>query len=177
MDIEKTWAELQTLPSLILKINKRDKSSIQILNKLNLSLFGESVIAGCSNCHIKAFRKLTSLTYQNLIDMNNKKFKLKKGITIEFPVRGGKFYNSETLTDDLARIILVNHPEMKQHFASVPVEQEPGSLKEEVKANVSDEKPLDKMNKKELQAEYVAAIGEAPSPDLTKAELIKEING
>lgn len=148
MDIEKIWQEIQVLPSLILKINKRDKSAIAILNKLNLSLFGESVIAGCSNCHIKSYRKITSLTYQNLIDMSNKKYKLKKGITIEFPVRGGKHYNDETLTDELAKEILINHPEMKQHFANIPVEVPVQEPKEEpVKELKKEEKKADKKAK------------------------------
>lgn len=163
MEVAKIWEDLQELPQLVIKIGKKDSEAISKLDKLSRIIYGKPVAAGCSNCHTQAYIKLTSLTYEKLTEMAERKFKLKKGITIEYPVRSGNFFNQETLTDDQAEKYLAAVPSGSKHFEVIPDKE-------------SDEKPLDKMNKEELQAVYKKEFGEDPAENLTKADLIKEIN-
>jgi len=120
MDINLVFEQIQSLNSMIYAINKRQPEAIRLLDRLNRWVFGESVTAGCTNCHIKAFKKLTSLTLQDLEAMSNKKFELKKGLLVEYPFRSGKFYVSETMTDDIAAKYLTDHPHKVDQFARVP---------------------------------------------------------
>lgn len=176
MNIEQTWQDIQSLPGLIYKINKKDNEAIQLLDKLSRILFSEPVIAGCSNCHIKAYHKLTNLTYQNLIEMEQRQFKLKKNIALEYPRRSGMHFNSETLTDAMAKDYLINHPDGVSNFDVFPMDQN-GNLKlhEDAIQVVDEEKSLDKMNKTELQEKYKEVTGDEPEESLTKKELISVI--
>lgn len=163
MDINQLFADIQELNNLIYKINKREPSAISELNRLNRILFGEVVTAGCSNCHIKAFRKLTSLTISDLKAMENQKFKIKKDVLVEYPFRSGQFFSSALgVSNELAIEYLTNHPDKLSQF-----EVYPGSE--------SESKELDKMNKTELQAKYKSIIGSDPDDSLTKKELIEAI--
>lgn len=158
MDIEKIWSEIQELPNLVIKIGKKDCESIEKLDRLSRLLFSKSVQAGCSNCHTKAYIKLTNLTKQNLIDMGSKKYILKDGITVEYPVRSANFFNRETLTDENAIKFLKEVPSGVQYFESIP--------------EANEDKELHKMNKEGLRAEYKAVFGEDAKEELTKAELL-----
>lgn len=122
MDINLVFEQIQSLNGMIYAINKREPEAIRLLDKLNRQLFGESVVINCSNCHIKAFKKLTSLTIQDLQAMSEKRFKLKKGILVEFPFRSGNFYVAETMTDEISERYLRTHPQMVKQFASYPAD-------------------------------------------------------
>ncbi|MDF3076125.1 MAG: hypothetical protein K0S09_14 [Sphingobacteriaceae bacterium] len=163
MDVEQTWQELQQLPSLIVKINQREKEALHLLYRLSKRVLGEAVTASCSNCHIKAFHKLTSITYQNLIDMSEQKFKLKKGVLID-PENNGQHYSNANLTDEIAAKILAKNPKLEKYFESV------GTI-----GKAHDENDLSKLNKAELQAKYQEKFGEEADDKLTKAELTKAI--
>lgn len=141
MDVQSVYDEIQTLPSLILQINKREHSAIAILNRLNRLLFGESVVAGCTNCHIKAYHKLTSLTIKDLEVMNARKFKLNKNITIENPIRSGRFFNDSTMTDEIARDFLLNNPKGVVHFSEYPKDAE-GNLQLFEAVEIKEEQPV-----------------------------------
>lgn len=176
MDVQSVYERLQQLPSLILKINKREREAISILNGLSRLLFGETVVAGCTNCHIKAYHKLTSLTLKDLEVMNARKFKLNKGITIESPVRSGQYFNDATMTDEIAKDFLLNNPKGIKHFAEYPKDAE-GNLQlvEPVAEVIEEGKPLSKMNKAELQEKYLEVTGKEAEEDLNKANLIELI--
>lgn len=52
--------------------------------------------------------------------MSEKRFKLKKGITLEYPVRAGNFYNANTLTDEIAAEYLAGNPKGVSNFEEYP---------------------------------------------------------
>lgn len=177
MTTEQLYEELQGLNNLIYQINKRQPEAIQKLNRLNRMIYGETVTAGCSNCHIKAFNKLTSLTIEDLEIMENQNFKLKKGVLLEYPHMSGQFYSSVRGIDDkTATAYLEQFPKKLTSF-----EKYPGSDSESKELDLSAieaepaGKDLSKMNKADLQTEYEKVKGEKPDDSLTKAELIKAI--
>jgi hypothetical protein len=188
MNTEEVFLQLQALNGLIIKITKREPEAIAELNRLYRILYGETVTAGCSNCHIKAFHKLTSLTIDDLNTMNDQNFKIKKGVLVEYPFQSGQFFSAALgVSDELATEYLTAHPQMIEQF-----EVYPGSESEskeldlsllETPADLSEngddengEKPLSRMNKTELQSEYLKVLGTQPDEELTKAQLTEAIN-
>lgn len=120
MDVNLVFEQIQSLNGMIYAINKRHPEAIMLLDRLNRWIYGESVTAGCTNCHIKAFKKLTSLTLQDLEAMNNKQFELKKGLLIEYPFRSGNFYVTGMMSDEVAARYLTEHPNKVDQFSRVP---------------------------------------------------------
>lgn len=177
MDIEKIWSELQELPSMILRINKREVSAIAVLDRLSKIVLGTTLDGHCSNCIISTYKQLVNTTYQTLQKMEDQKFKLNPDVIIEYPNRGGNFYNHKTMTDDIARDILLNIPSHIQHFAEYP--QVDGAVDlsnpNAVTEAVAEGKDVNKMNKTELQALYAELKGEDAPEDFSKADLLKAV--
>jgi hypothetical protein len=161
MTVKEIFDSVQGLENLIYQINKREPEAIKELNKLHRLAFGEPVNVGCSNCHIKAYKKLLSLTLLDLENMENQKFKIKKDALIEYPIRSGQFYSSKLGIDDAtAKKYLSEFPKMAKHFEVIP-EDEP-----------VNEKPLSKMNLIELQKKYNEVTG-LESGEMTKKTIIE----
>lgn len=176
MNTDQIFNDIQALNDLIYKINKREPEAIKELNRLNRIVFGETVIAGCSNCHIKAFRRLTTLSIEDLKTMEEQKFKIKKGILVEFPFRSGQFFSAALgVTNELAIEYLTAHPDKIDQF-----EVYPGSESESKKLDLSEVNPqatkeVSRMNKSELQKVYATVIGSEADDSLSKNDLIKAI--
>lgn len=169
MDVQSVYERLQQLPSLILKINKRETEAISILNSLSRLLFGETVVAGCTNCHIKAYHKLTSLTLKDLEVMNARKFKLNKGITIESPIRSGQYFNDATMTDEIAKDFLLNNPKGIKHFSEYPKDAE-GNLQLFEAVEIQEEQPVVEAE----QEEVVEQSEEAPEEVVEEQPVVEE---
>lgn len=119
MDVKKTYSDIQNLSNLIYQINKREYKAIEELNRLHRLVFGEKVTTGCSNCHIKAYKKLISLTIKELQDMADQKFKIKKEHLIEWPI--GSFYSSKLgIPDEVAVAFLERFPKHLDKFEVYP---------------------------------------------------------
>lgn len=175
MDSEKVLQDIQALYDLVHLISKKQPEALAELNRLYMIVYGETVTAGCSGCHLKAYKKLTSLTLQDLQNMENQKFKIKKGVLIEFPFRSGEFVSSASdpvTVDRVATAYLTAHPSKISEFDVYPGSD---SESKEFQLSADPGKDLSRMNKAELQAEYKSVIGEDADDSLTKAELIKEI--
>jgi hypothetical protein len=176
MDIEETFRGIQGLEDLVYQISKREPAALEELNRLYRIVYGETVTAGCSGCHLKAYKKLTSLTINDLQEMEDQDFKIKQGVLVEYPFRSGQFFSSALgVTNELAVEYLTEHPAMIDQF-----EVYPGSESESKELDLSllgspVGTDLSKLNKTGLQAEYAKAFGNAPDEALTKAELIKAI--
>jgi hypothetical protein len=121
MDYQQLYTEIQTLPNLVIKIGKKEPAAIATLSRLHEQVYGESVCVTCTNKHIQAYSKLTSLTLENLKAMSEKKYELKKGESLtlnnEF---GGKFLINHNLTDEESAEHLSNVPEDIKKFAKYP---------------------------------------------------------
>jgi len=182
MTAQELFDSIQNLEILIYKINKREQPAIKELNRLHRIAFGEPVTVSCSNCHIKAYRKLLSLTLKELETMENQNFKIKKSALIEYPARSGQFYSaSKGIEDKVAIEYLKQFPQLIKNFETYP-----GSESESKELDLSSfekveepikEKPLDRMNKTELQSKYKEVIGEDADADLDKKDLIIAIKG
>ena len=183
MDIQQIYQDLQGLNNLIVKINKRDKEAMKELNRLHKMLFGSYVKAGCSNCHIKAYQMLTSITIKDLENMENQKFKLKENVMLEFPARSGQFFTSvKGISNEIASEYLANFPNGISKFGVYPgsdsEKKEYTPLVAEIKEeNVVEntEKSIEKMNKEELQAKFLEVKGVEADEALTKKELLAEL--
>ncbi len=177
MDINQIYTDIQELNNLIYLINKRDTSAIEELNRLYRIVFGETVTAGCSNCHIKAFRKLTDLTIQDLSIMQEQKFKIKKGVLVEYPFRSGRFFSAALgITNELATEYLKAYPQKVTKFEVYPgSESESGALDLSSVSGKDSQNDLSKMNKTALQAEYLKTFDVAADESLTKAQLKEAI--
>lgn len=170
MDIEKIFVEIQNLNNLIYRINKRDKDALNEMNRLHKIVFGTKINEGCSNCHIKAFNKLLSLTYQDLQEMENQNFKIKPDALIEHPAGSGQFYSAANGIDDKTAFeILTGNPKLLKHFESYP-KDEAGKLSGSISSV-----DLSKLNKEKLQAVYKKEFGEDADESLTKAQLVEAI--
>lgn len=120
MDAQQIYDQIQQLPLMAGGIRRKESEAIQFLQKLYKQVTGNTVYAGCKGCHIKAANYLTSLTYQNLLTMSEQKFKLKKGVSIEWPYRSGQRITAGNLTDAKAAEFLYNHPKGIDHFEEYP---------------------------------------------------------
>lgn len=182
MTATEIYNDIQGLENLIYKINKREPLALKELNRLHRIAFGERVTADCSNCHIKAYKKLLSLTILDLENMQNQQFKIKKDALIEYPFRSGQFYSSKSgIEDNIAIAYLSQFPKLIKNFETYPgsesesKELDLSSFEEpEVQAeeDLSTEKSLEKMNKSELQAKFLEIKGVEAEESLTKKELI-----
>lgn len=177
MDIKQTYADVQALDSLIYHINKREPEAIGELNRLYRIIYGETVVAGCSNCHIKAFKKLLSLTIKDLETMENQNFKIKKGVLVEYPFRSGQFFSSALgVSDELATEYLTAHPTMIHQFEIYPGSE---SVSKELDLSLINQnekgKDLDKMNKTQLQVKYNKVFNAEADDSLNKRQLIDAI--
>jgi hypothetical protein len=175
MNIEETFQDIQALETLVYQISKRQPAALAELNRLYRIVYGETVTAGCSGCHLKAYKKLTSLTINDLQEMENQDFKIKKGVLVEYPFRSGQFFSSALgVSNEVAVQYLTEHPSKIDQF-----EVYPGSESESKELDLSSlqvvSTDLSKLNKTGLQAEFAKAFGEAPDEALTKAELTKAI--
>lgn len=114
--------------------------------------------------------------------MENQNFKIKKSALIEYPARSGQFYSaSKGIEDKVAIEYLKQFPQLIKNFETYP-----GSESETKVLDLSSfekveepikEKPLDRMNKTELQAKYKEVIGDEADADLDKKDLIIAIKG
>ena len=121
MTANEIYEDIQGLENLIYKINKREPLAIKELNRLHRIVFGEPVFADCSNCHIKAYKKLLSLTILDLQIMENQKFKIKKDALIEYPFRSGQFYSAKSgISDENAIAYLSEFPKLIKNFEVYP---------------------------------------------------------
>lgn len=145
MDVNTTYTEIQALELLIYAINKREKSAIAELNRLHKLVYGETVTAGCSNCHIKAFKKLLSLTKQDLENMENQNFKINKDSLIEYPARSGEFYSSANGIEDAKAVeLLKEYPQLVSHFDIYPGHEDGKLDLSKVKGSKKVTEPKDK---------------------------------
>lgn len=121
MDVKKIYDDIQNLNNLIYQINKREYKAIEELNRLHRIVFGETVTTGCSNCHIKAFKKLILITIKELQEMADQKFKIKKEHLIEWPAGSGSFYSSKLgISDEVATAYLDRFPKHLDKFEVYP---------------------------------------------------------
>jgi len=172
MTPQEIFEKIQALATITSAIARREKGAVAVLNEAYKATYGHTIEFGCKNCVTKAYMKLSSLTLQNLIDMANAKYKLKKGIRIQYPAFSANFYTSENITDASAEKMLKAHPEMIKHFADYPKDQD-GNLQLSVSQKQADgEKPLLKQTKAELLATHLKVIGTDADPSLTNAELV-----
>jgi len=146
MNVKKTYEDIQKLYDLIFAINKREYKAIEELNRLNRIVFGEPVVTGCSNCHIKAYKNLISLTIKDLQEMADQKFKIKKEHLIEWPAGSGAFYSSKLgISDEVATAYLERFPKHLDKFEVYPgSESESKELSVKAKKKVTEEKKEDK---------------------------------
>lgn len=130
MDVKKTYDDIQNLSNLIYLINKRDYKAIEELNRLHRIAFGSEVFANCSNCHIKAYKKLMSLTIKDLQEMENQNFKISPEHLIEWPAGTGTFYSSTLgIPNEVAVDYLKRFPKNIDKFSVYPgSESESGEL-------------------------------------------------
>lgn len=105
-------------------IRQKEPKSIAFLQSLYYQVTGSTVYAGCKGCHIKAANYLTSLTLQNLLIMSEQRFKLNKGVKIEWPFRSGQLLTEVNLTDAKAAEYLINNPAGLANFADYPKGQD-----------------------------------------------------
>lgn len=130
MKTSEIYEQIQQLNSLIYKINKREDQAVNELNRLHKIVFGENINTKCSNCHIKAFNKLINLTIQDLETMENSKYKIKKGVLIEYP--SGTHYTSvKGIPDDVAKKYLKDFPQLAKNFEEIPKEEKKQEAKKE----------------------------------------------
>lgn len=158
MDKLQILADISALQNLILKINKREPNAIAELNRLYRLLFGEVVVAGCTNCHIKAYHRLIQITLNDLTEMENQNFKLKKGVRIEYPFNSGQNFTAKTgISNEKATEMLINHPELISRFEVYPgSEDETPSLRlpelqPQEQSNAPDENLQREKNEKAAQ--------------------------
>lgn len=175
MNVEEVYNDILALNDLIYQISKKQPEALGELNRLYRIVYGETVEAGCSGCHTKAFKRLTSLTINDLHNMENQQFKIKKGVLVEYPFQSGQFFSSALgVSNELATEYLTNHPQMIDQFEVYPGSE---SESKELDLSLLEEQPADlsRMNKAQLQAVYEEFIGTKPDESLTKAELTKAI--
>lgn len=173
---DKILADIQNLEGLLYKITKREPEAIAELNRLYRLLYGETVTAGCSNCHIKAYHKLTSLTLQKLIDMSNSNFKIKKGVLVEYPYPGTFYSSVNGIPDAVAVKYLDEFPERKDLFESIDSSQlgkaAPAKSKAKPAAATTEPKPLTGAAK--IAAEKKAKEKEAAEKEAAEKEAAQE---
>jgi len=164
MTATEIYNDIQGLEKLIYQINKREPLAIKELNRLHRLTFGETVTADCSNCHIKAYKKLLSLTIQDLQIMESQKFKIKKDALIEYPFRSGQFYSSKSgIEDSIAIAYLEQFPKLVKNFETYP-----GSESE------SKELDLSSVVEAEIPAENVEVVEETVENEAVEAEIPAE---
>lgn len=140
MNVKKTYSDIQNLSSLIYLINKRDATAVDELKRVYKEVFNDMFDLGCSNCHIRAYKELISLTIEDLKIMENQNFKLKKSSLIEYPAGSAQFFSSKKgISDKDAIAYLTALPKRIDQFdeyptnadGSVKLTKEPNKKKEE----------------------------------------------
>ena len=132
MNVEQVFSDIQKLPAMAGAIRLKEPKALDYLRALYLQVTGETVVAGCKGCHLKAAHYLSSLTIEKLKQMANKQFKLKDNVLLEFPYRSGSHHTAKSITDETAKEYLTHHPEGIKHFDEYPKDSE-GNLQLEVK--------------------------------------------
>lgn len=139
------YQDIQNLSNLIYQINKRDHLAIEELNRLHLIVFNSKVEATCSNCHIKAYKKLISLTIEELKEMESQKFKIKEGVRVEYPV-GTHYTSTSGISNDVAVKYLEQFPKLIKNFSVYP-----GSDSESKELDLKSLKPKQEKKKEETK--------------------------
>lgn len=151
MKAEVTYKEIQKLHDLNYLLSKKDSKATAELNRIHFLVFGSNVDISCGNCRIKAFHKLTSLTLEQLKEMENQKFKIKKGQLLEYPFGSGQVFSANSgISNENAEKILAKYPKLIESFEVYPgsesesKEYKPlAKKKEEPKKGVKDEPKKD----------------------------------
>lgn len=159
MNTEQIYAEIQQLPMMAAVIRQKTPAAIKFLQELYFKVTGNTVYAGCKGCHIKAANYLSSLTYQTLKTMSEKKFTLKKGVSIEYPFRSGQRLTAGNITDQKAAEYLINNPTGIQHFSDFPQDDKGNLLLEQWFPSEKAEEP----KKESAPAKVEAPKEEAPA--------------
>ena len=121
MDVNKVFEDISALYPLVVKIGKKDADALAQLNRVHKAVFGTTVVAGCSGCHVKAYNKLASLTLEDLLIMENAKFKLKKGVLLNYPFMSGDHYTAQGgIPDAIAAKYLDSKPDKVDQFDLYP---------------------------------------------------------
>lgn len=121
MDVKKTYSDIQNLSNLIYLINKRDITAVEELKRIYKEVFNDMFDLGCSNCHIRAYKELISLTIEDLKIMENQNFKLKKTSLIEYPAGSAQFFSSKKgISDKDAIAYLTALPKRIDQFEEYP---------------------------------------------------------
>ncbi|TZF84514.1 hypothetical protein FW774_05870 [Pedobacter sp. BS3] len=123
MSPEEIFNGILELQSRYAELGRREPQTVEQLRKLHLAAFGERLEKSCGNCITKAYFKISRLTLQNLIDMSEKQFKLKKDALLSYK---GDHYTNANLTDKVAAEVLEKYPKMAKMFESTPAGFEPG---------------------------------------------------
>lgn len=147
-------------------IRQKTPAAIKFLQDLYFKVTGNTVYAGCKGCHIKAANYLSSLTYETLKIMSEKKFTLKKGVSIEYPFRSGQRLTAGNITDQKAAEYLINNPSGVQHFSAFPKDDKGELSLEQWFPSDNIEAPKTEEPKKE----DVPTVEEAPKTEEPKAE-------
>lgn len=116
MQPEELIERIKGLNNLVIKLGKRDAEALAELDLLHKEAFGIGYEVGCKKCYTQAFHKLQSLTIQKLIEMKQQKYKLKKGVVIQYPAFSPNMYTLDNMTDEVAEEYLNENPEGKQFF-------------------------------------------------------------
>ena len=157
MTPEELIERIKGLNNLVVKLGKREPEAVAELDTLYRAAFGVGFVPGCKNCVIKAFHKLQALTLEKLTEMAEQKFKLKKGIVIQYPAFSPNHYTSDNMTDEVAAKYLAANPDGAQYFETIPDKQD-------------DEDDDDKLTAKELIAKIKDAQTIEEVKELVPAE-------
>jgi len=129
MNVKKTYSDIQKLSNLLHLLGKRDLEAVNELKRIYQLVFNDMFELGCSNCHIRAYKELISLTLEDLIKMENQNFKLKKTALIEYPAGSAVFYSAKKgISDKDAIDYLTAIPKRIDQFEEYPKNAD-GSVK------------------------------------------------
>lgn len=90
------------------------------IEQLHDYILGRSFIrTSCNNCYHDAIMIMYNHLRKGLEMKGNREFVLKRGVVLQPTFGEGKFYTASTITDDVAREYLREHPEKMSLFEKV----------------------------------------------------------
>lgn len=104
---------------IALSLTGKERDAIIELQTIHYNLFGEYIKINCGRCIMDAYYKIKLLTNEELIHMENQKFKLKPDTLLQ--VFGeGVAYTNDNITDERAVDLIKSNIKYANFFVETP---------------------------------------------------------